>query len=83
MNGLIIHVESFPGWENFAAFSRHITFVKEHHKKVQCVALVTDSSLAHFAEVIANHFVGTEIKEFAFGQLDEAKEWILKRAEEN
>lgn len=33
INGLIIHVESFPGWESFTALCSHLKFVREHHKK--------------------------------------------------
>ena len=30
LNGLIIHTESFPGWDSFAALFSHLKFVKEH-----------------------------------------------------
>jgi len=78
LDGLIIYTESFPGWEDFAALSRHITFVKNHHQKIKRLAFVTNSSLGGFAETIASHFVKAEIKNFAFDQLDEAKVWILE-----
>ena len=78
LDGLIIYTESFPGWEDFAALIRHITFVKNHHQKIKRLALVTNSSLGGFAETIASHFVKAEIKNFTFDQLDEAKSWILE-----
>lgn len=75
--GLIISTESFPGWESFASFIKHVKFVKGHHKKLSHVALVTDSEMGNLAENIASHFVSAKIKHFPFEQIDEAKEWIM------
>ncbi len=77
LNGIIIHVESFPGWDSFAALMSHLKFVQEHHKKITCIALVTDSPVGSFAERIVSHFVRAEIKNFKFNELEAAKEWII------
>lgn len=45
LNGLIIHVKSFPGWDSFSALLTHLSFVKDHHKKVAYIAFVTESPL--------------------------------------
>lgn len=76
LNGLIIATESFPGWESFSAMLSHLSFVKEHHRKIAFVALVTDSALGGLAKSIANHFVSAQIKAFKYSELDSAKEWI-------
>ena len=76
LNGIIIQVESFPGWDSFTGFTAHMKFVKEHHKEVSCVALVTDSALGDFAEYIVSHFVSAEIKHFSYDALDDAIQWI-------
>jgi hypothetical protein len=77
LHGLMIHTKSFPGWDSFSALCSHLTFVKNHHKKVSRIALVTDSALGSFAEVVASHFVNAEIKVFSFPEMEEAKVWIL------
>jgi len=77
LNGLIIHVRSFPGWDSFASFITHMQFVKQHHKKVSSIAFVTDSPIGSIAENIASHFVNAEIKNFSFDELENAKKWIL------
>ena len=77
LNGIIIYVETFPGWDSFAALSTHLKFVNEHHKKISCVAFVTNSLLGGLAEHIASHFVSAQVKSFSFNALDDAKEWIL------
>lgn len=76
LNGLIIHTESFPGWESFGALCSHLKFVKEHHKKISRVALSTDSAIGNFGEIIASHFVNAEIKLFSFQELEQAKDWV-------
>ncbi len=78
LNGLIIETESFPGWDDFAALSRHITFVKNHHQKIKRLAFVTDSIVGSFVQTIASHFVEAEIKSFPFEDMEEARKWILE-----
>ena len=76
LNGIIIYVETFPGWDSFAALSTHLKFVNEHHKKISCVAFVTNSLLGGLAEHIASHFVSAQVKSFSYNALDDAKDWI-------
>ena len=45
LTGLIIHTKEFPGWDDFSAFLHHMKFVKEHHKQIKRVAIVTDSKM--------------------------------------
>jgi hypothetical protein len=56
VNGLLIHAASFPGWEDFGGFVHHIKFVKEHHRRIRRIALVSDSKLLMIAPAFAKHF---------------------------
>jgi len=78
LNGLVIHTKAFPGWEDFNAFIHHMKFVKEHHRQVQRVAIVTDSMVGEIGPGIAKHFVSAQLKHFPFDKLNEAKQWILE-----
>jgi hypothetical protein len=80
LQGVLISSKLFPGWENFSGFTAHMHFVREHHKQVERLAVVTDSRLAGMAESLGNHFTSAEVKHFPF--VDEAKalDW-LKSAE--
>ena len=80
LNGILIHSKSFPGWESVAALSSHLKFIREHHKKLSRIALVTDSIAAHLAEIFATHFVRAEIRIFSFNQFDDAANWLTGRA---
>jgi len=82
LSGLILEVVRFPGWEDLGAAIRHFRFVRDHHKKVRKIAVVTDSPLGFAAEHITSHFVSAEIKRFPRGQVEAARAWIAKRAEE-
>lgn len=76
--GLILETEHFPGWENLGATMRHLRFVRDHHKKIKRVAVVTNSPLGSVAEHIASHFVSAEIRHFAADQLNAAKTWVAE-----
>lgn len=77
--GIVIVTKQFPGWESFASMIKHFKFVKEHHKKISHVALVTDSKIADIAEILVEHFVSAKIKHFEFEEIEDAKKWILNR----
>jgi hypothetical protein len=81
LNGIVIYTESFPGWEDFAALSRHITFIKNHHKKIARLAFVIDTAVIDYTKAIAAPFVEAEIKVFPFAQFDEAKAWVANAGE--
>ncbi|APW65500.1 MULTISPECIES: SpoIIAA family protein [Arcobacteraceae] len=78
LNGLIIHVESFPSWDSFSSLLEHLKFVNNHHEKISYLAFVTDSSLGIFAEKFMDFFIGAEIKTFPFNDMQKAKDWILQ-----
>jgi hypothetical protein len=77
LNGLMIYTESFPGWKDFEALVSHFRFVKDHHRRLAKLALVTDSKIASFAETMAKHFVSAEIKHFDFNSKDAALNWLI------
>jgi len=76
LSGIIIELTAFPGWESLGAMAAHFRFVKEHHKRVQKIAIVTDAKLGAVAEKLASHFVAATIKHFPAGQADAARKWI-------
>lgn len=78
--GLIIEVSSFPGWENLGAMVSHIRFVRDHHRLVRKIGLVTDSAVADIAKRMASHFVAAEIRHFPSGDLARAESWITDRS---
>ena len=57
----------------------HFRFVRDHHKRIKKVGLVTDSAVGTVAERLAAHFVSAEIRHFAAGEVEAAKQWVMGR----
>ena len=81
LTGLIIEARTFPGWESLGAMAAHFRFVKDHHKHIKKIGLVTDSALGNVAEHLASHFVSAEIKHFPSGELEAARQWVMNASD--
>jgi len=75
--GVIIEVPTFTGWESFGALVAHFRLIRDHHKYVSKVAVVTDSTLVKLIESLASHFVAAEVRQFPWGETEVATQWIL------
>ncbi|MFI5297649.1 MAG: STAS/SEC14 domain-containing protein [Polyangiales bacterium] len=81
LHGVVIHARAFPGWENFAGLMSHLRFVRDHHRDVRRVALVLDTPLPEIAAAIGPHFIGAEMKAFAYDQFTDALAWAEQRVD--
>jgi hypothetical protein len=75
--GLIIEAPAFPGWEGLGAMAAHLRFVRDHHRHIRRIGLVTDSALGDVAEHLASHFVSAEIRHFSAAELAAAERWVM------
>ena len=78
LSGLVLEAPSFPGWDSFGALLAHFRFVRDHHKFIKKVAVVTDSFMGDLAENLATHFVSAEIKHFKASDFEAAKLWVTE-----
>ncbi|MFC4995513.1 STAS/SEC14 domain-containing protein [Rubritalea tangerina] len=76
LQGLMIHIATFPGWEDFEGFIGHMRFVRDHHQEIEKVALVTDTKFADILPKIAQHFVSAEIKRFPYAEKGAGLSWL-------
>ena len=76
LHGVLVHAKGFPGWENFGGFAAHMHFIREHHKQIERIAVVTDSPLVGVAELLGKHFISADIKHFPFSDDDKAMAWL-------
>ena len=76
LTGLLIDAPSFPGWESFGALVEHMKFVRDHHHKIDRVAIITDSKILALAPKVAEHFAHTEFKIFKSGEKASALAWL-------
>jgi hypothetical protein len=66
LHGVLVHSKGFPGWGTFGGFTAHMNFVREHHKKVERIAVVTDSHFAGIGEALGTNFTSAEVRHFPF-----------------
>ena len=76
LHGILLDAVSFPGWKDFAALVAHLSFVRDHHRKIEKVAVVSDSSFLTVAPKIASHFVQAEVRHFSQSQGGAALAWL-------
>ena len=76
LHGVMIHTKGFPGWEDFDGFIAHMHFVQDHHKRVERVAIVTDSPFASLAQLLGRHFTSAVIRQFPYADEMQALDWL-------
>lgn len=76
LNGLMVDAESFPGWKDFAAMIAHFKFIRDHHRKIPKVAVVSDGTFLSVAPRFAAHFVQADIRHFSHVERDQALAWL-------
>jgi hypothetical protein len=75
LHGIVIHTRQFPSWDNIGSLLQHLRFVRDHHQKVNRVALAADSALAALAPRLAENFVHAELKNLGYDELEAAIAW--------
>ena len=83
VDGLIIKTRSFPGWESLGDMIAHFRFVRDHHRAIDKIALVTDTPLAQIFPVIAGHFVSADVRQFDFDDYAAAIAWMRSGSEQD
>lgn len=79
---LVIRAVSFPTWTDFGTLLKHLRFIREHHRLVRKVALVSDARALDIAPRIAGHFVSAEIRPFPARDYAAALDWVAKAEEQ-
>jgi len=80
LTGLLIEAASFPGWDSFGALIQHLKFVRDHHRKIDRVAVVTDNEFLKIAPRIAAHLAHPEIRVFVGNDRAQALAWLQRHA---
>jgi hypothetical protein len=76
LRGLLIEVPVFPGWDGFAGLTAHLRFVRDHHRLIRRVAVVSDNAVLSHLPQLASHFVAAEVRYFPEAHRAEALDWI-------
>lgn len=76
LHGVLVQARVFPGWDSFGGFTAHMHFVRDHHRKVERIAVVTDSPIGTMAESLGKHFISAQVKHFDFDDYALAFAWL-------
>jgi len=75
---LLLDGTLFKGWENIEAAQEHFTFIKNHHTKVEKIALIAGHTWQHWLAAFANLFIQPDIKVFDAKDTSAALKWITE-----
>lgn len=75
---LVLDGTLFKGWDNLYAAQEHFSFVKDHHEKVEKIAVVAGQTWQRWLAAFANLFVKPDIKVFDAKDTAAALQWITK-----
>lgn len=76
LSGLMIRADGFPGWEDLGAMVTHLRFVKEHHRHIAKVAVVSDDRTLSWLPGLVKHFVSAQVRSFPTAERAEAAAWL-------
>jgi len=76
LRGLLIQAEAFPGWDGLAGLTAHLRFVRDHHRLIRRVAVVSDSAVLSHLPQLASHFVAAEVRHFPEAEREGAFDWV-------
>jgi hypothetical protein len=71
----VFRINSVPYWANFRALQEHFQFVKNHHKLVKKVAIISDSPTVTIMRSLVNFFTDASVRRFSEKAFDDAINW--------
>lgn len=73
--GIVLDAAGLPHWKNAAALFAHLKLVRDHHKLISKVALVSDSTTLSIMPVLVDLFLDAKVRHFPQANLEKAKAW--------
>jgi hypothetical protein len=83
LKGVMICATAFPGWRNVGAVLAHLKFVRDHHRHVSRVAIVSEGGELSILPRFAEHFVAAEVRHFDSEDRSTALTWLRGNAHTN
>ena len=74
---LLIDASEFNAWESFAAIQAHASFIKNHQRKVERLAIIVGHDWQHWLVEAARMFLHPEARSFNNSREDEARKWVV------
>ena len=80
LNGVLVDASHFSGWQSFSDMIAHFSFVRDHHKNVKRIALVSDEDTQAQMPTFMEHFVAAEVLHFRIDEKTKAIDWLTAGA---
>lgn len=77
---LLVDATAFDGWASIDAARTHFAFVRDHHRKIERIALIAGHEWQHWLAEMASMFAHPEIRVFDAGEADQAQRWLEEDA---
>jgi hypothetical protein len=72
----MLEVPAFPSWEGFGGLNAHLRFVRDHHRLIRRVAVVSDSPVLSRLPQLASYFVAAEVRHYPRTEWSGALDWL-------
>jgi len=82
LRGLLLEAERFPGWQGVEGLMSHIRFVRDHHRSIERVAVITDNPVLSVLPKLANKVIHAQVRHFASDQKEAALAWLISTSDE-
>ena len=76
LNGVMIELRQSLGWEKLSDMIAHFKFIRDHHKDIKRVAVVSDEESSSLMPSMVSHFVSAEVKHFSPDDKAVAAAWL-------
>ena len=76
LNGVMIKAKQSPGWDGLSALLAHAGFVRDHHRQLKRVALVTESRFLSTLQPVTKLLVHADVKRFSSDEEASARAWL-------
>ena len=75
---LLIDASDFHGWQNIQAAKTHFQFVKDHHNRVERIAVLGNHQWQYWLASVIGVFLHPEVKCFEPDQREAARAWLAE-----
>jgi hypothetical protein len=76
IQGLVLNISEFGGWDSLHTFLEHMKIIKGHHKHVERIAAVGDASWQKLLPNLTSLFVKADVRTFNVSHIASAQEWV-------
>jgi len=75
---LLLDASEFEGWQDVNAARTHFLFVKEHHARVERIAVLGDHQWQHWLASAISVFLHPDVKCFGSDEKHSALKWLAE-----